>query len=79
MNAINVVDKQITDYLVQLNLVQKKAVLSILKVLATDESNYEHEMNKRFEELESRKVKGYTWEESVDYAREAYKSSGTKK
>ena len=82
MRTASLVDKQITDHLGQLNLVQKKAVLSIIKAFTmedTEEDNFDKEMNRRIAEYESGSVKTYTWEESVAHAREAYKASKSKK
>jgi len=65
MRAINIVDKQISNNLVQLNLTQKE--------------NFEDEMNKRFAELENGTVKGFTSDEALDHARLNYKSLKKKK
>jgi len=75
MRTASLVDKQITDHLGQLNLAQKKVVLSVIKAFTSKEDDYEVEMNRRFEEMENGTVKGFTWEEAVDNARVAYKSS----
>ena len=79
MRAINMVDKQISDNLMQLNLTQKKIVLSVIKAFSAKENDFENEMNSRFAELENGSVKGDTWEEAVDRARLSYKSSKKKK
>jgi hypothetical protein len=79
MRALNIVDKQISDNLVQLNLTQKKVVLSVIKAFTAKENDFEDEMNKRFAELENGTVTGYTWDEAVDHARLSYKSSKKKK
>ncbi len=82
MRTANLVDKQIIDYLGQLNLVQKKAVLNIIKAFTmedTGDDNFDKEMNRRIAEYESGSVKTYTWEESIAHAREAYKTSKSTK
>lgn len=62
-------DKQINNYLSQLNPKQKKAVLTVVKTFAEEHENllgvptFVDEMNRRSEELESGKIKGTTWEE----------------
>lgn len=62
-------DKQINNYLSQLNPKQKKAVLTVVKTFAEEHESlldvptFVDEMNRRSEELESGKIKGTTWEE----------------
>jgi len=76
MNAVAAIDKKISDYLLQLNPVQKKAVLGIVKAFAAEhESDFDKEMQRRFADYESGKVKGYTLAETEDRARKAYKAS----
>ncbi len=79
MTATSIVDKQISDNLIQLTLSQKKAVLSVIKAFTAKRNDYEDEMNQRFAELESGSVTGHTWEEAVDIARQSYISSKKKK
>ncbi len=45
------------------------------KVIAVQEDDHEKEMNRRFQEMESGEVKGYTLEEAADPAGRAYKAS----
>ena len=79
MNTTHAIDRQISDYLIQLNLSQKKAVLGIVKAFATNEEDaFDKEMNKRIAEYESGAVKGYTFEESAERARQAYRASKSK-
>lgn len=70
--AATTLDKQISNYLTQLNTKQKKAVLTVVKTFAEeqeqqsapwDDPAFVAEIDRRTEELESGKVKGYTWEE----------------
>jgi len=80
MNSVSTIDKQIASYLTELNTIQKKAVLSVVKAFAVEEKDdFEKEMNKRFAEMESGAVKGYTLEEAANRARKAYKASKSKK
>ena len=71
MNSVASLDQKIANYVEQLNAKQKKVVLSVAKAFA-EEGNHEDiwedeefvkEMNKRTMELETGKVKGYTWDE----------------
>ncbi|MEI9934543.1 MAG: hypothetical protein WDM71_06750 [Ferruginibacter sp.] len=84
MGAVKL-DKEIAQYLGQLNLQQKEVVLSVVKTFARDEEawwnnkTYIAEMDKRFGELETGKVKGYTLEELEAGARQAYKNRKHKK
>lgn len=82
MSAATVLDKQITNYLVQLNTRQKKAVLTVAKTFAEEqeqeyspwkEAVFLAEINKRSAELESGKVQGYSWEEVKQKARQSLK------
>jgi len=79
MTATSIVDKQISDNLVQLTLTQKKAVLNVIKAFTEKGNDYEEEMNRRFAELENGTVKGHTWDKAVDHARQSYLSSKKKK
>jgi len=71
------IDKQISSYILQLNTVQKKAILGIVKAFVAAEQNtsFDEEMERRFADLESGKVKGYTLEETEARAKKAYKAS----
>lgn len=62
------IDKQINNYLEQLNIKQKKAVLTIVKTFADeyniwDNSAFVTEMDSRVADIESGKVKGRSWDE----------------
>jgi hypothetical protein len=84
MGAVKL-DKEITQYLGQLNLQQKEVVLSVVKTFAREEvawwndKSYITEMERRFGELETSKAKGYTLEEMEVGARQAYKNRKHKK
>jgi len=75
--TVSSIDKQINNYLAQLNEKQKKAVLTVVKTFAEEqesnlnESSFIEEMDKRIEELESGKVAGRTWEEVKQSARKS--------
>jgi hypothetical protein len=78
MSAVTALDKQIANYLVQLNTRQKKAVLTVVKTFAEEQDQddspwkdpaFVKEMDKRMTELESGKVKGVSWEDVKKNAR----------
>ena len=80
------VDQQITYYLGHLSPHQKDVVLSVVKTFAGEEEydrwkdkEFVAEIERRTSELESGKVKGYTWEEVKQGARQAYKNRKGKK
>jgi pantothenate synthetase len=85
--AISSLDRQINSYLPQLNTQQKKAVLSVVKSYVVplqenepeDDKAYVAEMDRRFKEMESGKVKLYTLDEVEAHARESYNSTKRKK
>jgi len=79
MDSVVSLDKKIADYVGQLNAKQKKVVLSVAKAFAEDISGQDIwdnkdfllEMDKRTNELEQGKVKGYTWEEVKEKTRKS--------
>ena len=80
MSSVTTLDKKIAGYVEQLNTKQKKAVLSVAKAFAEDDAlhddpwedeNFVKEMNRRTKEMESGKVKGYTWEEVKQITRKS--------
>jgi len=75
MSVVATIDKQISNYLLQLNPVQKKAVLGIVKAFV-DESDADHDekIARRAQEIENGSVKLYSLEEAEEHAREAYKA-----
>jgi len=87
MGAATKLDKQINDYLLQLNARQKKAVLTVVKTFAEEpqesdlweDKDFLAEMDKRFAEMESGKVKLFTLEEAESRARQLHKSRKRKK
>ena len=83
MSESKKLDKEIESYMAKLTTKQKKAVLEVVKSLVEEEEvQYanrstitEEEIERRFEELESGKVKGVTLEQLEEGARAAYKKS----
>jgi putative addiction module component (TIGR02574 family) len=82
MSAVTPLDRQISNYLTQLNSRQKKAVLTVVKTFAEEQDQesspwkdvrFVAEMDRRMAELESGKVKGYTWDEVKQRARNEIK------
>ena len=75
---------EITYYLNQLNTEQQKAVLGVVKTFAQEETwwtdkKYIAEMDRRFAEMETGKVKGLTLDELEAGARRSYKNGKRKK
>lgn len=85
MRAAKALDKEITHYLGHLSTEQKKVVLSVVKSFAreeeawVDDKAYIAEMDKRFKELETGKVKGLSIEDLAARTRQAYKNRKRKK
>jgi hypothetical protein len=85
MGAVKPLDKEITHYLGQLSTEQKKVVLSVVKSFAreeeawVDDKAYIAEMDRCFTELETGKVKGFTFDELAAKTRLAYKNRKQKK
>ena len=84
MSAAKPLVNQITQYLGQLNPQQQKTVLSVVKSFVQEEDwwnnkTYMSEMDRRFAEMETRKVNGLTLEEAEKKVRQSYKNNkGTK-
>ncbi len=83
MGAIKLLDKEINQYLGQLSVQQKEVILSVVKTFAGEEAwlsdkMYITEMDKRFAELETGKVKCITLEELEDGARIPIKEGNIK-
>jgi hypothetical protein len=84
--SADAIDKQISKYLNQLNTKQKKAVLTVVKSLVEEEEvEYvktptlnETEIERRFKDLESGKVKGVSFEQLAEGARKAYRNKKKK-
>ena len=82
MGAVKAIDKQINSYLGQLNEKQKKAVLTVVKTFADEQSAYDYwedesfvaELDKRTAEYEAGKAKVFTLAELEAGARKAYKA-----
>ena len=85
MGAVRPLDKEITHYLGHLSTEQKKVVLSVVKSFAReeeawlDDKAYIAEMDRRFKELETGKVKGLSLEELTTRTRQAYKNRKRKR
>ena len=85
MGVAKPLDQEITHYLGHLSTEQKKVVLSVVKSFArveeawADDKAYIAEMNKRFKELETGKVKGLTIDDLASRARQAYKTRKRKR
>ena len=85
MGAVKPLDKEINHYLGHLSVKQKEVVLSVVKTFAgeeeawRDEKMYTAEMDRRFAEMESGEVRGYTLEEMESGARQFYKNRKQKK
>jgi hypothetical protein len=82
MNAVKAIDKQINNYLGQLNENQKKAVLTVVKTFADEKTTYDYwedesfvkELDRRTAEYETGKAKVFTLAELEAGARKAYKA-----
>ncbi len=75
---------EITQYLGQLNSQQQQALLNVVKSFVQEDEwwndkEYIAEMDRRFKEMESGKVKGLTIDESEDKVRQSYKNRKLKK
>jgi len=81
MSAVTKLDKQINDYLIQLNDKQKKAVLTVVKTFAEEQENeiwedaaFVAELDRRTAEYEGGKAKVLTLDELEAKVRNAHKS-----
>lgn len=82
MGAVKAIDKQINNYLGQLNEKQKKAVLTVVKTFVDEKAapdywedeSFVAELDKRTAEYESGKAKIVTLAELEARARKAYKA-----
>ncbi|HEY6899995.1 MAG TPA: hypothetical protein VI233_05105 [Puia sp.] len=80
------IDKQINTYLGQLNPREKEVVLGVVKTFVENrqeedrfkDKNYVAEMDRRFKEMESGKVKSFTLDEAEKHARQSYKAKRKK-
>lgn len=85
MGVTKPLDKEINHYLGHLNMQQKRVVLSVVKTFAGEEESwwenkeFVKEMDKRFAEMETGKVKLYTLEEAETKARRLLKNGKSKK
>jgi len=77
MNKVVSLDKKIANYVEQLNLKQKKVVLSVAKAFVEEgtdiweDQGFIKEMDSRMNDLESGKVKGYSWDEVKNITRQS--------
>jgi len=86
MSAATKLDKQINDYLLQLNNKQKKAVLTVVKTFAEEQESeiwgdaaFIAELDRRTVEYESGKAKVLTLNELEARVRKGHKSKGNSK
>jgi putative addiction module component (TIGR02574 family) len=86
MSVVTKLDKQINDYLIQLNDKQKRAVLKVVKTFVEEQENelwedsaFIAELDRRTTEYETGKAKVLTLEELEARVRKAYKSKGKSK
>ena len=86
MGKAKSIDKQITHYLPQLGSRQKQTVLTVVKTFAEEaetgkwkDKAFLAEMDRRFSEIESGKVKSFSLEEVEAEARQPYKKRNRKK
>ena len=82
MSAATKLDKQINDYLIQLNDKQKKAVLTVVKTFVEEQENelwedaaFIAELDRRTMEYEGGKAKVLSLDELETRVRKAHKSS----
>ncbi len=79
MSTIQAIDKEIASNLLQMSLIQKKAVLGVIKAIVSEDSDdFDREINRRINEYEIGSVTTYSFEESADRARQAYSKSKNK-
>lgn len=84
MSAAKPLVNEITQYLPQLNPQQQKAILSVVKSFVQEDEwwndkKYVAEMDRRFTEMETGKVKGLTLDEAENKVRQSYKKLKRKK
>ncbi len=86
MGTVKSLDKEISHYLPRLSSRQKETVLTVVKTFAEEAETdrwkdkvFMAEMDRRFSEMESGKVKTYTLEEVEAEARQSYKKRKSKK
>jgi hypothetical protein len=86
MSAATKLDKQINEYLIQLNDKQKKAVLTVVKTFVEEQENelwedsaFIAELDRRTAEYESGKAKVLTLDELETKVRKVFKSKGKSK
>jgi len=70
-------DKDMNNYLIRLNVAQKKALLTVVKTIVSksewgNSKSYTTEMNRRFHEMETGMVKTLSLEDLEVYVRKAF-------
>lgn len=76
--AQSALDKEIAGYLPKLSVAQKKAILTVVRTFAEEESSFGNTVNERFSEYESGKTKSITLDELETRTRKAYKTKKSK-
>ena len=77
MNSVTAIDKKIAHYVEQLNAKQKKVVLSVAKAFAEEgndvweDKDFVKEIHRRTKDLETGKIKGYSWDEVKKITRQS--------
>jgi hypothetical protein len=85
-NALSI-DRRINNYVAQMSVKEKEAVLSVVKAIVNGRNDEEllsdkrfiAQMDQRFKEMESGKAKLYTLDEAEAHARASYKAGKRKK
>jgi len=78
MGAVKLLDKEIAQYVERLSIEQKEVILSVVKTFAREEAwwnnkAYLNEMDSRFKELESGKIKAISLDALESSAKQTYK------
>lgn len=87
MKSADLLDKKINNYLTKLSIPQKKALLTVAETFAEEQENenrwgdkaFVAEMDKRFEEYESGKIKAVSLESLEQKAKQSYSRRKAKK
>lgn len=87
MKSATLLDKKINSYLTKLSIPQKKALLTVAETFAEEQENenrwgdkaFVAEMDKRFEEYESGKIKAVSLESLEQKAKQSYSRRKAKK
>ena len=87
MKSATLLDKKINSYLTKLSIPQKKALLTVAETFVEEQENenrwgdkaFVAEMDKRFEEYESGKIKAVSLESLEQKAKQSYSRRKAKK